>query len=343
MFLAVFVIARLTKLGDTELYLNSSIPFSLKGLFISTDLIIYLVRIIKLVFRLDIIVHFFFCITSIVGIIYPLKKLSLSKRNYRLLFFLLMLPSFGIWTSIVGKDALGAYAIGIIIGKLIDYSNKGKIKYDFLLCSALYLLAVLKPQYFIALVNIFFLIFLNKKVKDKLVWGIIVISQIVFCVAVLLYFSDTIDQLARMMEQHFSLSSNTTRQNQFWLEKNDFFKKIPIGFYLSFVGPSLSEVNNLLTLSAFIESWIIIIVMTFIVSEKLIIRISLGKLHVRNIYMYFSTVFWIMLVHYPFGLLNPGSANRYRSNFIHFIIIMGFVIFNQLYYEGRDLKRIYGK
>jgi len=36
-----------------------------------------------------------------------------------------------------------------------------------------------------------------------------------------------------------------------------------------------------------------------------------------------------LFVHYPFGVLNPGSANRYRQGFYSFIVILYYFLYTE--------------
>ena len=97
-FFAVLVFARFTSLGDTGDYLNGE--YLERNNLASTA---YLMSLIGAALG-NIGSYVFSLILSVWGMVYLLEKAEFSSGNIRLVFVLMLLPSFGVWTSILSKE-----------------------------------------------------------------------------------------------------------------------------------------------------------------------------------------------------------------------------------------------
>jgi hypothetical protein len=125
------------------------------------------------------------------------------------------------------------------------------------------------------------------------------------------------------MYQFFvSDEARSTRENIF-IRENDFFRYIPWGMFIAFFGPTLSEMAaKPFQAIAGIES-IFIILLFLHLSKYIFIKFFLKfRFSPIIIISYFVIFFGICFIHYPFGVFNPGSAIRYRTNFIFIFFIL---------------------
>lgn len=323
---AILVYGKLTSLGDTERYLTASLSaISFPDIFISsTSMMDAIGSILGIAGGSNILTNLPFTILSFYTIKWAIDKYEFRKYiDNRLLLIVLSLPNFCVWTSICSKETVGLVFSAILGSLILDFLNGTySIKKKHLL--AIYLCLIFKPQYFPFIAQGLVMIFIMNKylktVKGQICFGLFVI----FCnLAVLYLISDIVNQYADIMYMHFDdPNANSTREN-IWINENDFFYKAPTGMFIAFFGPTFNEMlHNPTHLIAGVES-LIILVLFIILAFKLIARLMTKyKLNVTLFFSYFIIITGIALLHYPFGIFNPGSAIRYRTNFLFLFILL---------------------
>jgi hypothetical protein len=282
--------------------------------------------------------HLFFIWISCYGVFYALKRLLLPKKTLITILIMLSLPSFCVWTSILGKEAIGCFATGIITGYLIECITKCRFKLKLIELFAFYLLALFKPQYLIALFHILFFVFITKKMNLKSYGKLfLLISILIIDIYTLYYFSGIIDELSQLMVVHFQKDAGSTRVNEIWVNDGDFFRNMPYGMFLSLLGPTLHEVIEKPVQSVvFIESIIIFIFWIILFSKAFIIDMIHKNIHIVFWAVSLFLFFWITFVHYPFGVMNPGSALRYKENFYLIFIVLPVFLYNLQYKNAKS-------
>jgi len=319
---ALYVYSSFTSLGDTPRYWTGP-QFGHPGLiYNSTAFMDNLTRIFYLVGG-PIFANLPFIILSSIGIFYPLKKANFNQ-NYRLIiYFLALTPSLGIWTSIASKEAMGVFFMGLLLGSLFDYLSKNRIEDKKLFFLGIYLAAIFKPQYLVPIFTVFSFIFFTRKLRLGNGGIISLFIAYFLCGALTLFFlRDVINEISLILPMHFSIEGGSTRANP-WIEDYDFFRTMPIGLIVAFWGPTFTEaLSNSKFMISFIETSIlslfIIIPMINFISRILMNK----KLFIMPIIIVIMSFVLLLFVHYPFGYINSGSAIRYRSNFLPFLIIL---------------------
>ena len=106
--------------------------------------------------------------------------------------------------------------------------------------------------------------------------------------------------------------------------------------FIAFIGPTFNEaLNKPIQIISFLESMFILIIFTYLILVNVF-----NKLRFR-IYIFIIIIncfFWFLFVHYPFGILNPGSALRYRSGFYPFLILLLFYFHSKIFLSFRMKK-----
>src|SRR3954467_636005 len=91
----------------------------------------------KLIFRADVLACLPFMLLSFYGIYYAVDRLNLySYATYIIILF--SLPNFGVWTSVLGKEAVGCF-FSSVIAVMIIKKIKGPYRLKFIDYTALYL------------------------------------------------------------------------------------------------------------------------------------------------------------------------------------------------------------
>lgn len=329
--LALFVYSKFTTLGDTFNYLRGDHINYGRMIFNSTNFIGTLAGTLAIILG-PFLANIPFLILSFYGIYFSINRLKINRSQLIFLLLLLSLPNFGIWTSIASKEALGVFFMGIILGYILDVIERRPSKNIKLVLFSFYLCVLFKPQYLLGIISLLCFIFLSRRFELK-GGGKSLLLLCFFCISFLsLYiFRNQINDLSFIMPLHFSLDSGSTRENTIWLNDFDVFRNAPYGMFIGFFGPTLTEAISKPThLLAFLESSFIIGLFFFGVFRIALITLKTGFFNVYYLGIFLTSSLWILFVHYPFGVLNPGSAIRYRENFYSFFVILFYFIFQKI-------------
>lgn len=327
MILAIAVISKFTTLGDTfdYFYLNKPQFGTLSELFLNSTFYMNITGHTLYLLTGKFIANIPFIFLTVYGIYYPLKRIPHTNKQLIFLLSILSLPSFGIWTSICSKESVGVFFMGVILGYCIDLIERKRKKPNLLEFFSFFLLLIFKTQYLPAILVIIMFTFISNKFGLRKEGKTIIFFLGLICLLILLYLvRDYAQTFAEILPAHFSQKSHSTRENIFWVYQYDIYYYAIQGMYISFMGPTINEaLNNKMQLFVFIESYIILaLFIIFFIRTFMQDRI--------NLYLFYLLIFpliLILLVHYPFGIFNPGSAIRYRENFYAFLVIYTFYIF----------------
>jgi len=342
MFSAIFVYSQFTPLSDTFSYLSGEFyspqeMFSQSTLFIGTITYSFSLTIGPVLANVP------FVILSFYGIYFAVSRIDLTNKQLTMLLILLSFPNFGIYSSVASKEAIAVFFMGVILGFIIDIIKKRHVENYVLIFIAFYLCIFFKPQYMIGISALLIYLFLSMKLRLK-GYGKLFLLVLFFIVSFgLLYiFRYEINALSFRMPPNFSLNSSSTRENTFWIDDFDVFKNALYGMYIAFVGPTFTEAMQKTThLFAWIESMIILSTFAFGSLKLYIVSIKTNKLNIYYLSIFLIVTLWILFVHYPFGVLNPGSAIRYRENFYGFLVILFYFLYTETlnqYYQNTEKK-----
>ena len=321
---AILVFSKYTPLIDSQLYLS--------GFFTSkVELRTLLVQWLTLSINQYVgtyLTHLAFALIAALGLIYYYIT---GGRRWSLLLTLL-LPSTTVWSSIVGKEALycGAMGLGLVIWS--KYAV-GDLRWHEVLIAVLTLIVcfTFRPHYAIALLWLFIATFSLKNLKDNAIIFLIsllligAISTYLFAWDELLFRAYSgIDPIARASRFEF-FGINIYSPNGF----KQFKTLIPLGTVISIVGPLPTEALKRIELLPFFIEGIIILFSPLII-YGFAIKHSVPRVSE------FKKIFWwclipailmLMLIHAPFGILNPGSATRWRTNFEQIFYLAPLLLF----------------
>lgn len=332
MFLAVFVYSKFTVLGDTARYIDAGGGYLESNfLYNSTSMMDTLGHTFSILFG-TLFANFPFVLISFYGVYYSVSRLSLNKNQLILVLFFLSFPSFGVWTSIVSKEAIGVFYMGIILGCIFDYLKKRPVNKK-MLFFAFYLCLIFKPQYMIGLFSLGVYVFVSKWLSLS-AFGKFILFMLFFILSFLMLYlmRDEINALSFLMSANFDPNARSTRDNTFWVVKNDVFWHAPYGMYIAFFGPTINEAKNSFShLFAWLESFSIVICFAIACLRLALSVLRTGKLNIYLMGLFFTATLWILFVQYPFGALNPGAAIRYRESFYAFLVVLFYFTYLENY------------
>lgn len=242
--------------------------------------------------------------------------MTLEETARKRLILLLFFPSFTLWSSLAGKEAILVFAVSIASAYLVEL-QQGRQKLGPLHLLSAYLIAVFKPHYLIAFAYAFGVILVAKYVRQRalvaLIGGLVSLLPLYF-------FRETISELSFAILPHFY--GGSTRES-FWLSEFDVFWKAPEGLLVGFFGPTLTEAlqaKNALHVATFIEGLGMIAVLFYYMLR------NIGPVPAYALILSLFSIFWVLFPNYPFGVMNPGSAVRYRTGYEVFLFVI-FAVF----------------
>lgn len=322
---SVLIYSKLTTLGDTASYLSSGLNFSYEIFTNSTAFMCFLGGISgSFLGGVNILSNFPFTLYSFWIIRWTVQKLELRKYiSSNLLMILLSLPNFCIWTSVCSKELAGL-TFSAVYAVLVVNFLKGDYKIRWRDIGATYLCLLFKPQYFPFVFQGLLYIYIARQWcrshRSQVFLGLMIVAA--DCL-LLYHFRELVDLYAGMMYVHFDLAAAESTRDNIFLTAGDFFRHLPSGMFIGFFGPTLGEMmEKPLFLIAGLESSIILLLFLFLAGKFVARFFLLGRINVILFFSYFSIITGICLIHYPFGIFNPGSAIRYRTNFLFLFVIM---------------------
>lgn len=251
--------------------------------------------------------------------------LSYLLKN-KLILLMLLAPSTFIWTSIAGKEAIfyGANALLLLFWTIyIKDSHKKLTIFTCLgILSLLILCLIFRPHYSVPLLYLFassyiLLSYKLKKFKTFLVFLMITIISL----AIIYFYMGAKLPYNLIIHGYESISPSgfASRHEIFNIDLSqpylEFDKSLIFKYsFFSIIGPFPNELVRIEFIPFFLEGIIIFFVpiLTFIyyrrkrINDKYFLLFKLSLL---------PAIFMAFIIHAPFGILNPGSAIRWRVNF----------------------------
>jgi hypothetical protein len=342
--LGELVVARLTSLGDSSQYQRSvltvlqiSDAFSVGEIFTlgrvySTPITESIGAIFHMLFLGNpILIDIGFQSIAFVGIYKFLTAVDGTARRY--LALLVLTPSFNIWSSIAAKEALIVFFTGVVSAYLVrSYRNNTKVGLLEIISGAGIFLY--KVHYVPALLAIYLFIMVGKQVRQK---AALAVGASAFSLVPLFLFRDKVDSMAFGIIPHF-LGYGSTRE-AFWVEKYDVFYKAPYGMFQAFFGPTLQEsISGPLQMASFLESVFIVAVLALMLFR------NLPELPIFSFFVGFSSLSWLLFASYPLGIMNAGSAVRYRTGHLLLVfLIFAIILSRDRYILWRNQNSIHGR
>ena len=264
---------------------------------------------------------------AFIGIVRFLNAIPAKERVIALV--LVAFPSFTLWSSVPSKESVIVFALGFV-GAYLIRAYRGEFRLGVLEVIAIYLAVLYKPQYFAGLGAIFVSIVAFRTVKQKALAALIgALAPLPF----LFIFRNQLSGLAFEVQTHFIGTGRSTRES-FFIDQYDVFARIPAGFFASFFGPMWAETSlSIIHRIAFIESAVLAAALLAIVLFRNVFAIP-----VYSVIVSLSSLFWILFGTFPFGVMNSGTAIRYRTGYFLVIVLIVIVFSSREMYVSNLRK-----
>ena len=322
-FVGEFVVKNMMhRLGDTKGYINTK-PLELiqqKGWHVLTDWVLLprlVIGTISTVLVYRILVHIALSMIAFYGIYQFLKAAKTDNtRRYNILILMCFVPSFSIWSSLAGKEALIVFSMGLICAQIIKFFKGEQVRLSVPLVIALWFMAVIKFYYlpFVALsiVYIFF------RQRFALSWKAdLALLLVMFLCSVggFYLFRDKIDSYTlNKLAGVYHAGARSTRPLMF-TQSMDWFRKMPYWLPVSLMGPTLSECRlSPLHIGIFMENCFLLILFIYLLREAPLCIFRKFSVYYQWLVLGCNCVMFVLFAQYIQGVMNSGAAIRYRTN-----------------------------
>ena len=317
------VVSQFTLLGDSSGYQSSkAVSWVVLGQLtnirrvrgIGTDVTILLATIFDRLFGGNpILIHIGFQTIAFIGIVALLRAAKPAHRA--LLAPLFLLPSFTLWSSVTGKEALVVFFLCVgSAGVLKIWYGEGRPSP--LHAAAFACVYLFKPHYVPALAYLLGTSWAARHVRQPAALALILgLSSLSFLYIVK-------DTMARLVfgdvQPSFSGKGATFQRPDFWETPTDIYLRAPEGMFRSLLGPTFQEAlsGHVFHFVSFAESAAILSVMVWFAVR------GLTRMPVFTFVVGAFTTFWMLFPTYPLGAMNAGSAIRYRTGYIVILFVL---------------------
>lgn len=309
---ATRVFSRFSPLVDAQLYLQN---FYANQAMLRTQIVQQLANMLNQVGG-NLFAHWVFGMVSCLGLLYYFMT---GGKRWGVALGLL-LPSAMVWTSVVGKEALffGAFTLVLVLWSRFATSKPTTADTLALLCCT-FLCALLRPHYALVIIWLFGSLMLIRRFGLR-IWPALALAWLLFALMTYVYLWPA------LLERGWGGIEPLARASRFMLfdmppytsEGYEKFKTwVLLGAVLGVVGPMPHEVLSRPEFVAFfVEGTLLLFfplgVYVYVCRYRPKIRNEFSGIFLLSLV---PAIVALMLLHAPFGLLNPGSATRWRVNF----------------------------
>jgi hypothetical protein len=320
---SVFLYSRFSTLGDSQSYLMGAYD---DGDHAARTLVI--TRIAELVFsvvHVQFLAHLAFGVFAATGIGYLVSQARLHDRYRWPLLLILLTPNFGVWASVIGRESLFTACLGFFMGAVLSYWRRPALHRALFAMLCIGGMAFIRAPYGAGLA-LFFVMFLAYRSGPRmhLSAGVQALLFIVLSLLVLTvvwpYLDDYItNEVLPKAKGYFTIGSETTRT---WIQMDTTVKLLSSLWWslpLALVGPTPSEVLARPVMFPFFLSGLVVFCsLLYSIGEAF--RAPPGRERKILLLAWLPAVTVILIAYVPFGIYNSGSAIRYASCFLPFLV-----------------------
>lgn len=321
---ALLVYAKVTPLRDAERYLSANLlSWDFSFLFNRTLITEFIYAFLKQFLIFNALVHLFIS-TLVAVLLWYILKPEYAFINKPLLILCLCLPHFLIWSGVVGKEILAITGFLLIIKACVDLAVWQKIKIIPLVIGV-FLALIERPHYAMAYFYLFFitLVIVKSNIKFMGLFSplkstllLMIVTGYLGLVYYYLYSMFANSFLEFMFKvQHYFRESNNNRWGVSWDQTCDFFYNFFWGGPISIIGATYFEaLNRPILIPIFIEGCLAIFLLGYILYALIRLLIKSQNYTSLLIWGIIPSLGLGVLINYPLGLFNTGSAIRYKQS-----------------------------
>jgi hypothetical protein len=321
---SVFVYSHFSQLGDANSYLSGA--YAETGQTRTYVITLIATRLISLV-HVDLLAHLVYSLFAASGVAYMVSQAKVHDRYRWPLLAILLLPNFGVWASVIGREAMFIGMLGFFMGAVIGYFMERGPQRLLLALLCVGGMIFIRAPYGIgmAVFLLMYLVYLWGP-RTQLSVGVQFLALLAVAgFALYLLWPRIDDYIANDVlpkaKTFFTIYSDTTR---LWINLDTtphLFKSLWWTLPLALVGPTPGEVMSRPVMLPFFMSGLMVIGVLLYSLHAALRQSPPGILRKILVLGWMPAVALILISYVPFGVYNPGSGIRYESCFLLFLIL----------------------
>lgn len=319
---SVFVFSRFSTLGDSEAYLGGR--YDDDGAM-RTVVITRIATTVSSLTGNAVLAQLAFSLAAAAGVIYLIHQAGLHGRYRWPLLMILLVPNFGIWASVAGRESLFIALLGFFLGAVLGYYHRPRLLHLLLAVVCVAGMIFIRAPYglgFALFLTMFLLYRSGPRTRASAGVQVLLLSMAALVVLTIVwqYLDDyiTVEVLPRA-ESYFTLHSDATRTWVHIDDAADLFSSLWWSLPLALVGPTPMEVAERPLMLPFLLSGMVVFG-CLLHSLVLAFRAPPGMLRKILVVGWLPSLMFVLIAYVPFGIYNPGSAIRYASSFLLFVV-----------------------
>ncbi len=264
-----------------------------------------------------ILINMAFQTIAFIGLAYLVVSIERSLRPW--IFAAMFLPSFSVWTTMASKECIVVFGSCILLGYLArSYRGVGRFGLHHIL--SIVLIYIFKAHYIAALGYALAADWGCQRIRQKALAALLIGLG---SLGIIYLLRDTVNRYAFLVQGAFQVGNDggSSRVDAFFIDQYDVFYRAPEGMLRAFMGSTISEVTlGPLNFVSYVESAVILALIVFFVARRFL------YLPIYSAVIGIFTAFFILFPNYPFGVMNAGSAMRYRSGWLIILLFAVFVM-----------------
>jgi hypothetical protein len=320
---SVFIYSRFSQLGDAKSYLTGA--YDETGDARTRVITLIATRLIGLV-HVDLLAHLTYSLFAASGVAYLVSQARVHGRYRWPLLAILLLPNFGVWASVIGRESLFIGLLGFFMGSVVGYFVDRGLQRVLLALVCVAGMTFIRAPFGMA-AGLFLVMFLlyTWGPRVPLSAGVQALAFAAISTLVLIWIWPKIDDyiaydVLPKAKTFFTIYSDTTR---LWINldtTSQYFRSLWWTLPLALVGPTPHEVMaRPVMLPFFVSGVTVMLVLLF--SIRVAVLKSRGVVRKILVLGWLPAMAVMLLSYVPFGIYNPGSGIRYASCFLLFLVL----------------------
>lgn len=321
---SVFIYSRFSQLGDANSYLTGAYEDIGDA---RTRFITALATTLMGLVHLDLLAHLVYSLFAATGVCYLVSQAKVHDRYRWPLLAILLLPNFGVWASVIGRESLFIGLLGFFMGAVIGYFIKRGLHRLLLAMFCVAGMIFIRAPFGMgaALFLVMFLLY-TWGPRTPLSAGVQALAFAAIATIVLLAVWPLLDDyiandVLPKAKTYFTVASDTTRT---WINLDttaNYFKSLWWTLPLALVGPTPAEVYARPVMLPFLLSGMTVVFLLLYSTHAAFRQSPRGIVRKILVLGWFPAMLVMLLTYVPFGVYNPGSGIRYASCFLLFLVL----------------------
>lgn len=319
---AVYVYSRYSQLGDARAYMTGGYDDESQArTYLVTQLATTIIGLVKV----DVLAHLAFSLFAASGVAYLVGQARLHGPYRWPLLAILLIPSFGVWASVVGRESLYIGFLGFFMGAMVGYYRARGIHRWWLAVLCVAGMVFIRAPFGGAMALFFFMAWmLMRGPRVGLSLGVqMVLLLLMGAIVAIVAWPQVDDYIANealpKARSYFTVGSATTRM---WVNidtTQGLLTSLWWTLPLSLVGPTPGEVFARPVMFPFMVSGLVVFFL-LLYAIQTAFRAPSGTARKVLVLAWLPAMLVTLVAYVPFGVYNPGSGIRYASCFLLFLV-----------------------